>query len=105
MRALLGMAGHTVQIAGDGASAIALAREMLAEVVLLDIGLPDIDGYEVARRLRDDDLISAVLVIAVTGWGREADVKKGRDAGIDAHLTKPVDPDRLLELVAIGAKR
>ena len=104
MRALLRMAGHEVRMVADGASAAPAAREMRAEVVLLDIGLPDMDGYEVARRLRADPELDGMLVIAVTGWGREADVQKGLQAGIDEHLTKPVDPDRLMELVAKGGE-
>jgi len=83
--------------AADGAAAIAAAPRLRPDVVLLDVGLPDMDGYEVARRLRADPRTRDVLIIAITGYGREEDLRRSREAGIDDHMVKPVDPDRLLE--------
>ncbi len=73
---------------------------MRPQIVLLDLGLPGIDGYEVARRLRADASLVQPLIVAVTGWGAEEDRRKAREAGFDQHLTKPVDHARLTELLA-----
>jgi CheY-like chemotaxis protein len=72
------------------------------EVALLDIGMPGLDGYEVARRVRHGPLGSAVTLIAVTGWGQDRDKAQARQAGFDHHFTKPVDPGRLSELLRTG---
>ncbi|HEX8601731.1 MAG TPA: ATP-binding protein, partial [Pseudoduganella sp.] len=89
--ALVGMRGHAVRIAHDGASAVALATQERAEVVFLDIGLPDMSGYDVAVALRRIDGMAQATLAAVTGWGTEQDRQRSRAAGFDAHLTKPVD--------------
>ena len=68
-------------------------------MVLLDIGLPGIDGYEVARRLRREPGLETIAVVAVSGYGREGDKQRAREAGFDRHLVKPVDPDELLALL------
>lgn len=91
---LLRSLGHQTRVAYDGALGLKLAEEFHPEVVLLDIGMPGIDGYEVARRLRATR--AAVRIIAVTGWGQEADRQRSREAGFDIHLVKPVDPQELL---------
>ncbi|MBC8023111.1 MAG: response regulator [Burkholderiales bacterium] len=95
-------AGHEVRTVHEGAAAVDAAAQLNADAVLLDIGLPDIDGYEVARRLRSDPRTCGVLIIAISGYGREDDVRKGREAGIDDHVMKPIDPDKVLERVARG---
>jgi CheY-like chemotaxis protein len=82
--------GHDVRAAYDGASALRLSDAWLPQVVLLDIGLPGMDGYEVARRLRQRPAPERLLVIAVSGYGSEADRRRSREAGFDRHLTKPV---------------
>jgi CheY-like chemotaxis protein len=69
-------------------------------VVVLDIGMPGMDGYEVARRLRAAPQHASTLLIALTGWGQEDDMQRSRDAGIDHHLVKPPDLDRLRDLIA-----
>ena len=79
-----------------------LAREFRPEVVLLDIGMPGLDGYAVAQGLRGDPLTRHALLIAVTGYGSEDDTRQASAAGFDHHLTKPVDADQLLRLVAGG---
>jgi CheY-like chemotaxis protein len=91
--------GHDVRVAADGASGLALAREFRPEVVLADVGLPDIDGYEVARRLRAQ-FGGRVLLVAVTGYGQAEDRRRTKEAGFDAHLTKPVAPEALDQTIA-----
>jgi CheY-like chemotaxis protein len=96
---LLRMWGHEVRLAHDGKDALRLAREYRPQVILLDIGLPDMDGYAVAHRLRGEDL-GGDLLVALTGFGEEQDRHRARQAGFDRHLIKPVDPDALLELLS-----
>ncbi len=95
---LLSVRGDEVRIAYDGEQAVAAQLDFRPEVVLLDIGLPKLSGYDVARAIRSargDD----VLIIAITGWGQEDDRQRARDAGFDHHFTKPVDFDQLLDLI------
>jgi PAS domain S-box-containing protein len=94
--------GHDVSLAPDGASALTVARSTRPEVILLDIGLPDMDGYEVARQLRLDQDGKAAALVALTGYDRSPDPHHTRDCdvGFDAHLTKPVDLQALRELLA-----
>lgn len=95
---IISMWGHEVRLAHDGAGALRLAREFRPQVILLDIGLPDMDGYAVAHRLRGEDLGGDVLV-ALTGYGEAQDRARAREAGFDRHLTKPVAPDALQGLL------
>ena len=95
---LLDLWGHDVRTAMDGFSALAAAAELDPEVILLDIGLPRLDGYEVARRLRESG--NRALVVAMTGYGRDEDRRRSREAGFDEHLVKPVDPALLREVLA-----
>jgi two-component system CheB/CheR fusion protein len=104
LRTMLRLDGHEVELALDGASALEAARRLHPEVILLDIGLPDMDGYEVARALRGDAATDSALIIAITGYGREQDREKSARSGIDAHLTKPIDMDVLAELLARGRR-
>jgi PAS domain S-box-containing protein len=97
---LLKMWGHTVQVAHDGASALAAARRNRPDVVLLDIGLPGMDGYVVAEQLRAVPGHEGVKLVAVTGYGQESDRRRAALSGFDHHLVKPVDPERLRELLA-----
>ena len=100
---LVRLSGHEARVVHDGTAALALAPEFRPDVVLLDIGLPGMDGYEVARRLRSvPGTPPSLLLIAVTGYGREDDRLRSRDAGIDHHLVKPVDFAVLEGLVAAG---
>jgi CheY-like chemotaxis protein len=94
---LLELMGHRTVTAHDGATALAKFAEVQPDVVLLDIGLPDIDGYEVARRLRAGGASSTRLV-ALTGWGQAEDKRRAAEAGFDLHWTKPVDPQKLQEI-------
>jgi CheY-like chemotaxis protein len=99
---VLALAGHEVRVVNDGRSAAGAAGEFDAQVVLLDIGLPDIDGYTVARELRSLPKGKQLLLLAVSGYGRDEDLRKSRAAGIDAHFTKPIDPDALGAVIAEG---
>ena len=96
----LRLSGHTVSVAGDGIEALAVAERERPEVMVLDIGMPRLNGYDLARRLRALDWTAGALLIAMTGWGRDDDQRRAREAGFDRHLTKPFDPDQLLELLA-----
>ncbi|MET0280357.1 MAG: PAS domain S-box protein [Steroidobacteraceae bacterium] len=96
---LLEISGHQVAVAHDGAQALQKFDEVRPEVVVLDIGMPGMDGYEVARRLRSRPDADAVTLIALTGWGQHTDKANALAAGFDLHFTKPVDPDRILDLL------
>jgi CheY-like chemotaxis protein len=86
--------------AQDGVAGLAEAERLTPDLVLLDIGLPDINGYEVARRIRGLEGLPQPRLIALTGWGQEQDKKLAAQAGFDDHWTKPVDSDRLQQLAA-----
>jgi CheY-like chemotaxis protein len=92
--------GHRVRVAHDGVAALELARANVPDVMLIDIGLPGMDGYEVARHVRRDPAIKDIVLVALTGYGREEDKHQALTAGFDYHLVKPVDPDALPGLVA-----
>jgi signal transduction histidine kinase/DNA-binding response OmpR family regulator len=101
MRVLLTLVGHQVAVAFTGDAGLGKAREFLPDVVLCDIGLPDgMDGYAVARALRQDPALASAYLIAATGYGQAEDQRLAREAGFDAHLTKPVDFPALQELLA-----
>jgi CheY-like chemotaxis protein len=97
---LLELWGHEVRSAGDGPAALAAAVELQPEIVLLDLGLPGMSGFEVAPQLRDLPGLQDVMIVAVTGYGQEEDRRRTREAGFDHHLVKPVDPDQLRKLIA-----
>jgi PAS domain S-box-containing protein len=99
---LLGVWGHEVELAGDGAEALSAVKNRRPDVVLLDIGLPGMDGYQVAQRLRREPGMADTLLVALTGYGQDEDRRRSREAGFDDHLVKPVDPDRLEQLLAAG---
>jgi CheY-like chemotaxis protein len=96
---LLELEGYSVQIAADGLAAIATAEASHPDVVLLDIGLPKMDGYEVAKKLQQERWPRKPLLIAITGYGQQEERLHAYEAGIDMHLTKPVTPDELLYLL------
>jgi PAS domain S-box-containing protein len=97
---LLKLLGHEVATAHDGPSAIDAAESFQPSVVLLDIGLPGMSGYEVASRLRAEDFGRNLLIVAVSGYGQDEDRRRSREAGFDYHLVKPIDHDALLTLLA-----
>jgi PAS domain S-box-containing protein len=97
---ILRLAGHETRLAHSGPEALRLAEEIRPQVVLLDIGLPGMNGYEVARRLRQDADLGEAVLIAVTGYGQDEDRRRSEEAGFDYHVTKPVDPEDLQRLMA-----
>ena len=96
---MLTLAGHTVRCAHDATQAQAQAQEFAPEVVLLDVGLPRVDGYQVAQRLRQLPQTRHALLVGLTGYGMPADRQRGREAGFDHHLLKPADPTALCALI------
>ncbi|QEH37299.1 Autoinducer 2 sensor kinase/phosphatase LuxQ [Aquisphaera giovannonii] len=102
MSRLLRALGHEVWTAHSGPDAIQAAREHRPEFILLDIGLPGMDGYEVASRLRREDCGKHAVIVAVSGYGQEEDRRRSREAGFDHHMIKPVDHDALLALLSGG---
>jgi CheY-like chemotaxis protein len=103
IRLLLGRQGYQVELAGDGAAGIAAAERVRPDVILLDIGLPDMDGFEVARCLRRLPALDGVRVIGMSGFGGDDQCRRSEAAGIDRYLTKPVTADVLAEAVAAGS--
>jgi CheY-like chemotaxis protein len=89
-----------VRAVSDGRAALEATERFRPDVVLLDIGLPQMDGYEVARRIRAMPQGQEILLCAITGWGQEEDKRRAREAGFDEHMTKPVDFAALASLVA-----
>ncbi|HYH46505.1 MAG TPA: ATP-binding protein [Thermoanaerobaculia bacterium] len=100
---LLELSGHQVETAHSGPAGLEAARRFLPEVVLCDIGLPGMDGYEVCRQLRADPVTRGAHLVALTGYGGESDRMQAREAGFDLHLVKPVGPDQLQRLLAVWA--
>jgi PAS domain S-box-containing protein len=96
---LLRSLGHETRVVHDGAEALRVATDYRPGIVLLDIGMPGLDGYEVARRLRTMRGGEALRIIAVTGWGQDADRQRSREAGFDLHLVKPVEPRELVRVL------
>jgi signal transduction histidine kinase/CheY-like chemotaxis protein len=91
--------GHRVRVARDGCSGIATAKEFQPDTILCDIGLPDVDGYDVARTLRQDGPLRGTRLVALSGYAQPEDRRRARDAGFDAHLVKPVDLDELMRVL------
>jgi signal transduction histidine kinase len=97
---LLQLSGHEVYTAPNGALALESAEQHRPEVALLDIGMPKLDGYEVARRIRAQPWGQRITLVALTGWGQDSDRRRSQEAGFDSHLVKPLDLDKLTELLA-----
>ena len=96
---LLSLEGHDVHVASNGLAALKLAARVHPDVAILDIGMPVLDGHEVARRIRLEAWGAGMLIMAVTGWGQQADQRRAVDAGFDYHFTKPVDPTELIDCI------
>ena len=105
MAVFLELAGFESAVELDGPSAIARTSARMPQVVLLDIGLPGLDGYEVARRLRALPGGDRCLLIALTGYGQQDDRRRAHEAGFDVHLVKPADPDAVVELIQEWRRR
>jgi DNA-binding response OmpR family regulator len=97
---MLSIMGHETRTAHDGESAVTTAESFLPEVVLLDIGLPKLNGYEVAQRIREQAWGASMFLIAVTGWGQEEDRQRSSEVGLNVHMVKPVEPAALERLLA-----
>ena len=97
---MLSIMGHQTRTAHDGESAVACAESFLPEVVLLDIGLPKLNGYEVAQRIREQPWGASMFLIAVTGWGQEEDRQRSTEVGLNVHMVKPVEPAALEKILA-----
>jgi CheY-like chemotaxis protein len=97
---LLALNGNRTRVAFDGAAALTAAEQFRPEVVLLDIGMPKMNGFEAARRIREQPWGRDVLLIALTGWGQDRDRRRSQSAGFDAHLVKPVDHAALMRVLA-----
>jgi CheY-like chemotaxis protein len=100
LQRLLQAMGYDVRVAYDGASAMKLLTNFVPDFALIDLGLPRINGYELARWLREQAQFRNVILVAQTGWGREEDRQRAREAGFEHHLVKPIDPQRLAEILA-----
>lgn len=96
---LLRMEGHEVMVVHDGPGALAAIASFAPEIALLDIGMPGLNGYEVAQKIRELEPATPVKLIAVTGWGQHSDKARARASGFDHHFTKPVEPERLMDLL------
>jgi PAS domain S-box-containing protein len=97
---LLELSGHEAMVAGSGPAALEVAPAWQPDVVFLDIGMPAMNGYEVARRLRADPSTAGIVLVALTGWGSEDDRHKSKEAGFDVHLVKPVRPELVADVLA-----
>jgi CheY-like chemotaxis protein len=91
--------GHDTRLAHDGEAALEVAGEFEPDVALIDIGLPRLNGYEVARRLRAEPRLRSAVLVAQTGWGQESDRARSQEAGFDHHLIQPVAPEVLADII------
>jgi CheY-like chemotaxis protein len=101
LMALLRLWGHEVYEAADGETGLARCREIRPDVALVDVGLPGIDGYELAQQIRRVPELAPMLLVAITGYGRPEDQRRAREVGFDAHLLKPVEPQVLRTILQI----
>jgi len=99
MSMLFELWGHEVKCAYDGRTALEAAAQYCPDAVFLDIGLPGMDGYEIAERLREQPQSAQTVLVAITGYGQDEDRRRSREAGIDHHLVKPVAPETLQKLL------
>jgi PAS domain S-box-containing protein len=100
LSALLELDGHEVRTAYDGVDALQIAEQFAPQIALLDIGMPRMNGYQTARRIREHGWGSSILLVALTGWGQEQDRRQATEAGFDRHLVKPGDPQEIGRLIA-----
>jgi PAS domain S-box-containing protein len=104
MARLLTLLGHEVRTAPDGVACLALCRDFVPDVALLDIGMPRLNGYDTARAIRSEPWGASVMLVAITGWGQEEDLRRGRAAGFDHHLVKPVDQAKLISILGAAPR-
>ncbi len=104
MGLLLKLKGHRVELAHTGAEALEKARAVCPDIILLDIGLPDMTGYDVCRAIRNDADLQGALLIAQTGWGQKRDIERAQEAGFEHHLVKPIEIDDLMAMLSDNAR-
>jgi CheY-like chemotaxis protein len=97
---LIGLMGHDVRVAYDGIEAFSVAEQFRPHLAFLDIGMPRLNGYEVARRIREQDWSANMVLAALTGWGQDEDRRASKQAGFNLHLVKPIDPSSIQNLLA-----
>jgi CheY-like chemotaxis protein len=97
---MLKLMGNVTQTAHDGLEAVEAAAAFHPDVILLDIGMPRLNGYDAARRIRSEPWGKSILMVAITGWGQDEDMRQSHEAGFDHHLVKPVEPATLEKLLA-----
>ena len=97
---MLRIMGNEPRMVYDGLEAVTAAGEFQPNVVLLDIGLPKLNGYEAAQRIREQPLGKRMVLIALTGWGQDEDKRRSSEAGFDHHMVKPVEPDALMNMLS-----
>jgi CheY-like chemotaxis protein/anti-sigma regulatory factor (Ser/Thr protein kinase) len=102
MSMVIKLLGHDVRTAHDGLEAVELAGDFLPQIVLMDLGMPKLNGYEAARRIRNQSWGRNMILVALTGWGQEEDKQRTREAGFDHHLIKPVEPAELRRILALA---
>jgi CheY-like chemotaxis protein len=102
MSMLLSLNGHQTRVAYDGMTALEMAEEFQPQAVLLDIGLPKMNGLEVCRRMRGESWGRTMKIVAVTGWGQDADRQRSAEAGFDHHLVKPVEYSDLEQVLSVA---
>ena len=102
---LLEESGHEVRTAHDGPTALEAALDYRPDVVLLDIGLPGLDGFEVAKRMRQQPVLQNVVLVAMTGYGQETDRQRSQEAGFDHHLVKPADFEKVRQILATVSEK
>ena len=100
MAMMLKFMGNQVRVAHDGVEALKAAESFRPQVILMDVGMPRLNGYEATRRIREQPWGRSVTIVALTGWGQEGDLERSREAGCDGHLVKPVSPPDLEQLLA-----
>jgi CheY-like chemotaxis protein len=101
---LLKLLGHEIRIEYDGTAAVQAATEFLPDVALVDIGLPKMNGYDVARQIREHPKLRNILLVAQTGWGQDEHRRRSQEAGFDHHLVKPVALETLQEILKTPRK-
>jgi CheY-like chemotaxis protein len=102
---LLNLNGHSVDIANDGLVALKSAEESRPDLIFMDIGMPKLNGYDAARRIREAPWGTGITLVAISGWGQDSDREKSRAAGFDAHLVKPVEFSALDQILSQVAQR
>jgi CheY-like chemotaxis protein len=101
LHAVVERLGHDVRVANDGREAIKIAKDFLPDAIIMDIGMPQMDGHQAARLIRGQPWGKNVLLVALTGWGQDDDKRRTKDAGFDHHLVKPADPSQIAKLLSL----